>query len=134
MNERQRKVLLCGVVAAVVAGLFPPWTYRGILVGYRFIFGSHNFRGYLDMRRLFLEWVLIALVAAIPLLITQRPKGNAPRVSERGERKPPSPAPREPIQKEALVDGRRSVWVVRNWKGLAILGVILALLLFALFS
>ena len=124
MNDRQRKVLLWAVVAAVVAGLFPPWCHtfdaRGVHsrkpAGYYFIFDSPRSEGgapfgvSLDMPRLFLEWGIIALVAAIPLLIPQRPKGNSPKASGKGEQKPQTPPPREPMKKESVVDERRPLY------------------------
>jgi hypothetical protein len=115
MNDRQRKVLLCGVIAAAVAGLFPPWrkqdgVYFSRPVGYYFIFDSPNGEAYLDFRRLFLEWGIIALVATIPLLIPQRPKGNSPKASGKGEQKPQTPPPREPMEKESVVDARRPLY------------------------
>jgi hypothetical protein len=68
--------------------------------GYHFILASPSGLVSLDVPRLFAEWMVIALVAAIPLLIPQRQKGNAPRASEKGAHKPSPQPPPELIQKE----------------------------------
>jgi len=125
VNDRQRKVLLCAVIAAVIAGLFPPWNHTQSLAyrptalkpaGYYFILDSPVPKSFsdcgvsLDMRRLFVEWVIIALVATIPFLTPRKPKGITSKGMEETKVKRPAPIPRESTKKEATGDNRRPLW------------------------
>lgn len=104
MSRKQRNILLGGVVAAVIAGLLPPWNYTRSLpyrptalnpAGYYFILDSPTTKGgmvgdgfSLDLRRLFVEWAVIALVAGCCLMFMgrSRPSPKSTRQLSVGDR------------------------------------------------
>jgi hypothetical protein len=94
MKARQKQVLIVGIAVAVLMGVFPPWTDSFLLdsgaqgkiqsqssVGYSFIFDPpqaqpqmqmfHTFA--IDIRRLFVEWVVVALAVGGGLVYFREP-------------------------------------------------------------
>lgn len=75
MTRRQGACIVFGFLLIVLSLLFPPsHPYRSVLVSYRFLFTG---QGTIDFARLFVEWVLIALVTSV-LFFSQQSKSSAP--------------------------------------------------------
>src|SRR5713101_1504081 len=77
MTRRQRACIVFGFLLIVLSLLFPPsHPYRSALVSYRFLFTG---QGTIDFARLFVEWVLIALVTSVTsvLFFSQQSKSSA---------------------------------------------------------
>jgi len=75
-DKKEKIVILVAIAIIIFMGLFPPWTYTYIMqgtcsekaTGYQFLFwppapeGGHwRFGIYLDFKRLFLQWVMVAI-------------------------------------------------------------------------
>jgi hypothetical protein len=81
MTSRQRFILKAGLIAAALAGLFPPWQVdmaaagtgaSGIVgVGRHFMFGSYHYWR-LDFGGLLISWAVIALVAGAAFVVVER--------------------------------------------------------------
>lgn len=83
MKNSQRKVLVAGVIAAAIVGLFPPWvhtwsfqkSYSERPAGFHFILDPPAAQGglvngvSLDMRRLCVEWAIIALATTCAFVL-----------------------------------------------------------------
>lgn len=83
MNRKQRACIVFGFLLIVLSLLFPPsHPYRSALVSYRFLFTG---QGTIDFARLFVEWVLIALVTSV-LFFSQQSKSPAPGEGENARR------------------------------------------------
>ena len=88
INEKQKKLIIIGVVVIIFMGLFPPWTYtfkgglRGTAysrepAGYGFILdppekqSNQVFYGIeLDTTRLFVQFVTVLLATALGVFLT----------------------------------------------------------------
>src|ERR1700740_780878 len=89
MNRKQRACILFGFLLLVLSLLFGPTRWRGPynLVSYSFLFTG---RGSIDFARLFVEWLLIALVTGGLFYLLRgpdSPKPTRPLASERNWRR-----------------------------------------------
>lgn len=85
MDVKQRKLLLVGIAAAVLMGVFPPWTdsfryeqaHSQGAAGYAFIFDPpkaeimHTVS--IDVSRLVVQWVVVALAVGGGMLFLREP-------------------------------------------------------------
>jgi hypothetical protein len=64
MNRKQRACIVCGFFLLLLSFLFPPSRGTGYYsaTSYRFLLSTHEGAGTIEFSRLFLEWMLIALV------------------------------------------------------------------------
>ena len=73
MTEKQKKVIIVGIIIIMFMGLFPPWAYflkteKGELkspVGYGLIFSPPKYAGgtarvNIDISRLIIQWVVVS--------------------------------------------------------------------------
>jgi hypothetical protein len=67
----QKVLIVCGLVAFALCGLFPPWHYGGVRggsTGYHFIFDPPSGQ-YLDATCLLVEWLCIAAITGAAWLL-----------------------------------------------------------------
>ena len=75
MNDKQRLVVILGVSAIALTGLVPPWhhyvpsQYSFASDSYRPIFLPPSQGASVDIGRLLIEWVVIAVVAGAAYMI-----------------------------------------------------------------
>jgi len=90
LNEKQKKIIIIGIIVIGLMSLFPPWThtkkFRGGIsiqgpVGYSFIFIppkkinqviSYGFK--LDVIRLFVQWLIVLMATGLGVFITSTKK------------------------------------------------------------
>ncbi len=87
INEKQRQIIIAGLVVATLMGLFPPWTatfkakniYSEKPAEYGLIFappakGEKSFAHglYLDITRLSIQWVVVLLVTGLGVILTAK--------------------------------------------------------------
>jgi hypothetical protein len=92
INSNQRKVLIVGIIAIVVMGIFPPWTYTfkyestysEVPAGYSLIVNPPAPReeGYvhgvkLDISRLIIQWLIVSASTGLGLFLLSNKKGKA---------------------------------------------------------
>lgn len=99
INEKQRKVVIVGIVLFILMGLFPPWTYtlsahsikREKPAGYALIISSPEpeknsmvFGVKIDVPRLIIQWIVLVATTSFGVLIANQrnqfkdSKTNAP--------------------------------------------------------
>lgn len=86
LNDKQRKIVIVGVVLFVLMGLFPPWTYtldlqsihREKPAGYALIVsppeperGSPAFGVTIDISRLIVQWFVLAAATGLGVFMTR---------------------------------------------------------------
>jgi len=68
MNDKQKSVLVVGIIILVLATLYPPWVLRDTFVGWRPLFfmpgGNDVARLAIDYGRLIAYWVVIGGITA----------------------------------------------------------------------
>jgi hypothetical protein len=99
MNRKRRACIVSGFFLLLLSLLFPPSRSTGYYspTSYNFLLSTHEGVGTIEFSRLFLEWMLIALVAAgfFHLLRESTPprpetRTNSVATSEHTWRRPPS--------------------------------------------
>lgn len=91
LNSNQRKVLIVGLVALLIMGVFPPWMYtfdfrsisNDIPVGYRIITSPpepiSKMRGNgvkIDISRLIIQWLTVSASTGLGILLLSNKKEN----------------------------------------------------------
>lgn len=93
INEKQKKIIVIGVVVIILMAIFPPWThtyryktaYSNEPAGYRFIFYppdkkskvnsmAHGIE--LDITRLCVQWIIFSMVTGLGVFLSSKPKDN----------------------------------------------------------
>lgn len=69
MKQHQRVIVAIGMVFIVALGLWPPFQYRGQYEGQHFLLDPAYNSARIDLVRLAIGWVAIALIVAIVLLL-----------------------------------------------------------------
>jgi len=112
MERRQQIVVWIWIAAVVAAGLFPPWTDRGLSEGYHSLFGPPHSRMHIDQSRLMLEWLLTSVLAAGTVFAWPergRSLKLAPQTPPAVPEVPPS------LRKWMNLSGQKWVWDGSNW-------------------
>lgn len=92
LNLNQRRVLVVGIIAIIVMGVFPPWTYtfkyqsmyREVPAGYSLIVNPPTpEKGYgliqgckLDISRLLIQWFIVGASTGVGLFLLSKKKDN----------------------------------------------------------
>lgn len=86
MNDKQRKIVIVGVVLFILMGLFPPWTYtldaqsihREKPAGYALIISPPGpeknapaFGVKIDISRLIVQWLVLAATTGLGVFMTR---------------------------------------------------------------
>ena len=94
INSAQRKILIIAAFIYIIMGLFPPWVYTYDFrtmhsenpAGYALIFDppwpDGNNEGYgvrIDISRISVQWITLALVTASALLLVSGSRKEAPK-------------------------------------------------------
>lgn len=86
---RHKIILICGLTAFALCGLWPPWLeidYRGhaVVAGdHHFIFGPPEYEARLDAQRLLVQWLCVGALSGIAwLLATPKKKTNSTSLGE----------------------------------------------------
>lgn len=77
MNRKQIKCLWIGIVVFILMGLFPPFmtTSEGYFRGYMFVINDYSYLR-VDISRLFVQWIIVAVVTGGLLLTFQQKEKN----------------------------------------------------------
>lgn len=77
-NEKQKTILIIGVIIIILMGLFPPWArilsgegLRKMTFGYAFIAAPPDHRVALDISRLFVQWIMVIFATGLGVLLTK---------------------------------------------------------------
>ena len=88
MNEKQKAILVMGIIIIILMGLFPPWVYThyGTYSEYSFIATPPEGRGIvkLDSSRLVLQWIVVLIAAGLGVFLTST-QNKEPRNKEPDE-------------------------------------------------
>lgn len=91
INEKQKKLIIIGVVVIILMGIFPPWTYTfkyktansSEPAGYGFILSPpakkskalpHGIE--LDVTRLCVQWLIVSFATGLGVFLTSEPKNR----------------------------------------------------------
>jgi hypothetical protein len=105
MNRNQRACLRVGLLLLIGATLFPPWTFKYARSSYGFLFHPPYGVATVNLTRLFVEWVLIALVTSGLFF------------SQSNSRTSTSAAENEPLEAPLRMDQERPENPRRNYGG-----------------
>jgi len=91
LNEKQRKVVIIGIVLFIIMGLFPPWIYtlnaesvnREKPAGYALIISPPEpeknavvFGVKIDISRLIIQWLVLAAATGFGVFVASQSNGD----------------------------------------------------------
>ena len=74
----EMRIVIAALVIEILMGLFPPWRVLvpgeglSISIGYHPIFLPPNPIANIDLVRLFVQWVIVGLIAAIVIIVVRK--------------------------------------------------------------